>query len=118
MRRVEHKRGKTKEDAKSTAALFSGHRMRAGYATSAAAKGLPSYRIQQHTRHKSADMVNAHIREADRWGKSGIERGRVLMTDEPKPLAPVRPVRTPEVESRVDQPFLVLLIQVADGAGR
>ena len=74
MRRVEHGRGKTKKkDAKATAALFSGPSMRAGYATSAAAKSLPSYRIQAHTRHKSADMVNGHIREADRWGKSGLK---------------------------------------------
>ena len=43
----------------------------AGYATSAAAKELPSYRIQAHTRHKSADMVNGYIREADRWGSLG-----------------------------------------------
>ena len=47
MRRVEHKRGKTKKDAKATAALFSGHSMRAGYATSAAAKELPSYRFRR-----------------------------------------------------------------------
>ena len=33
-----------------------------------------------------------------------------MMTDEPKPLDPARPVRTPEVESRVDQLFLDLLI--------
>ena len=35
-----------------------------------------------------------------------------MMTDEPKPLDPARPVRTPEVESRVDQLFLDLLISV------
>jgi hypothetical protein len=54
-------------------ALFSGHSMRAGYATSAAAKDLPGYRIQAHTRHKSADMVIGYIRDADRWGRSGLK---------------------------------------------
>jgi integrase len=61
MRRLEHRRGKTRKDAKAAAALFSGHSLRAGYATSAAAKELPSYRIQAHTRHKSADMVQGYI---------------------------------------------------------
>jgi len=73
MRRLEHRRGKTRKDAKAAAALFSGHSLRAGYATSAAAKELPSYRIQAHTRHKSADMVQGYIRESDRWGKSGLK---------------------------------------------
>jgi integrase len=36
---------------------FPGHSLRAGYATSAAARVMPGYRIQQHTRHKSAQMV-------------------------------------------------------------
>jgi integrase len=66
MRRLEHRRGKTRKDTKAAAALFSGHSLRAGYATSAAAKELPSYRIQAHTRHKSADMVQGYIRESDR----------------------------------------------------
>jgi hypothetical protein len=46
-----------------------GHSMRAGYATAAAAD-MPSYCIQQHTRHRSADMVD--IREADKWTRSGL----------------------------------------------
>jgi hypothetical protein len=69
----EHNRGKTRKDAKAAVVLFSGHSMRAGYATSAAAKDIPGYRIQAHTRHKSAEMVNGYIRDADRWGKSGLK---------------------------------------------
>lgn len=49
MRRLMHSRGRTKKDARDAVALFSGHSMRAGYATTAAAKDLPTYRIQQHT---------------------------------------------------------------------
>ena len=47
-------RGRSETEADEIVALFSGHSMRAGYATSAAARDVPGYRIQQHTRHKSA----------------------------------------------------------------
>ena len=46
--------------------LISGHSLRAGYATSAAARNMPAYRIQSHTRHKSAQVVAGYIREADK----------------------------------------------------
>ena len=71
MRRLEHRRGKTHKDAKAAAALFSGHSLGAGYATSAAAKELPSYRIQAHTPDESADIVQGYIRESDRWERVG-----------------------------------------------
>jgi hypothetical protein len=45
----------------------------AGYATCAAARSMPAYRIQSHTRHKSAQVVAGYIREADKWTKSGLD---------------------------------------------
>jgi integrase len=54
-------------------AQFSGHSLRAGYATEAGAKDLPSYRIMQHTRHKSHEMVASYIRAGQRWTKSGLK---------------------------------------------
>ena len=51
--------------------LISGHSLRAGYATSAAARNM--LRIQSHTRHKSAQVVAGYIREADKWTKSGLD---------------------------------------------
>jgi hypothetical protein len=33
---------------------------------------MPGYRIQQHTCHKSVQMVTVYIREADKWTKSGL----------------------------------------------
>ncbi len=66
-------RGKTKKEAAELVAIFSGHSLRAGYATSAAAKDLPGYRIRQHTRHKSAEMVDGYIREAEQWTKGGLK---------------------------------------------
>jgi hypothetical protein len=50
-----------------------GHSLRAGYATSAAVRNMPAYRIQSHTRHNSAAVVAGYIREADKWTKSGLD---------------------------------------------
>jgi integrase len=73
VRELARMRGRNEAEAEELVALFSGHSMRAGYATSAAAQDIPSYRIQQHTRHKSAEMVAGYIREADKWTKSGLK---------------------------------------------
>jgi integrase len=66
-------RGRTKAEADELVKLISGHSLRASYATSAAARNMPAYRIQSHTRHKSAEMVAGYIREADKWTKSGLD---------------------------------------------
>jgi integrase len=66
-------RGKSEAEADELVTLVSGHSLRAGYATSAAARDMPGYRIQQHTRHKSAQMVTEYIREAEKWTKSGLK---------------------------------------------
>jgi integrase len=73
MRDLARRRGKTLEEAKDLVRRFSGHSLRAGYATSAAAADVPALRIQQHTRHKSADMVARYVRESDKWSKSGLK---------------------------------------------
>jgi integrase len=65
--------GRTETEAEALAERMSGHSMRSGYATAAAAADVPSYRIQQHTRHKSSDMVARYVREADKWTKSGLK---------------------------------------------
>ena len=44
-----------------------------GDAASAAARNMPAYRIQTHTRHKSAEVLAGYIREADQWTKSGLD---------------------------------------------
>jgi integrase len=59
-------RGKTKGEADELVARFSGHSMRAGYVTSGAAMDIPSYRLQQHARHKSSAMVAVYVREAEK----------------------------------------------------
>lgn len=60
-------------DVEIRVAQFSGHSLRAGYATEAGAKDVPSYRIMQHTRHKSHEMVASYIRAGQRWSKSGLK---------------------------------------------
>jgi hypothetical protein len=68
-------RGRTAEELVD---LISGHSLRAGYATSAAARNMPAYRTQSHTRHKAAQVVAGYIREADTsqglmvWGSESI----------------------------------------------
>jgi integrase len=66
-------RGKSAAEADELVERFSGHSLRAGYATSAAQANMPGYRIQQHTRHKSAEMVQRYVREADQWTNGGLK---------------------------------------------
>jgi integrase len=66
-------RGRSEAETDELVELISGHSLRAGYATSAAARNMPAYRIQSHTRHKSAQVVAGYIREADKWTKSGLD---------------------------------------------
>jgi len=73
MRKLEHRRGKTRKDAKAAVGEYSGHSLRAGFATSAASANVPVHRIQGHTRHKSVDVLNGYIRESDRWQKSALK---------------------------------------------
>ncbi len=44
------------------ATVFSGHSLRAGFATGAAARGVPERNIMAQTGHKSVSMVRAYIR--------------------------------------------------------
>ena len=73
MRDIARKRGKTMEEAKELVRRFSGHSLRAGFVTSAAAVDVPPLRIAQHSRHKSLEMVNRYVREADKYSKSALK---------------------------------------------
>ena len=46
-------------------ARYSGHSLRAGFATSAAAAGLPVWKIKGQTGHVSEAVVGRYIREVD-----------------------------------------------------
>jgi integrase len=73
MRDIARKRGKSIDEAKETVRRFSGHSLRAGFVTSAAAVDVPPLRIAQHTRHKSLEMVNRYCREADKYSRSALK---------------------------------------------
>lgn len=67
------RQGMSSTEAEALADRFSGHSLRAGYATAAAAEDVPQYRIQQHTRHRSSEMVARYVRESDQWRRSGLK---------------------------------------------
>ena len=73
IRELAQARGKSREEADDLVRQFSGHSMRSGYATAAGAVDMPSYRIMQHTRHKSHEQVAGYIREGQKWTKSGLK---------------------------------------------
>jgi integrase len=66
-------KGKSPAEAEALAAGFSGHSMRAGYATTAGEHDEPGYRIQRRMRHKSMDTTTGYIRAAEQWTKSGLK---------------------------------------------
>jgi hypothetical protein len=53
-------RGRSEAEANELVELISGHSLRAGYATSAAARNMPSYPIQSLTRHSV--IVQSQVR--------------------------------------------------------
>ena len=66
-------RGKTKAEADELVERFSGHSMRAGYATTAAANDVSVFDMQRQTRHKSLATLTGYVREADKWKKNGLK---------------------------------------------
>jgi len=55
--------GASAEEAKAHASQFSGHSLRAGLATSAAANNAPGHVIQKHLRHKKFETTAGYIRD-------------------------------------------------------
>lgn len=64
-------RGKSKAEADQLAAMFSGHSMRSGFATTAA--DLPPAQLALHTLHKSLEVQMGYIRERESWRKSALK---------------------------------------------
>jgi len=51
---------------------FSGHSLRAGFITSAAAAQIPEHVIQLHTRHRSISILRGYVREATLFVDNGL----------------------------------------------
>ena len=47
------------------AATYSGHSLRAGFLTSAARRGASVFKMRDVSRHKSMDVLQAYVRDAD-----------------------------------------------------
>jgi hypothetical protein len=73
IRKLTIAKGKTEDEAEAIPEVFSGHSMRAGYATTAGAHDEPAYCIQQRMRQKSADTTTGYIRAGEQWRKSGLK---------------------------------------------
>lgn len=52
------------------AAAFSGHSMRAGFATAAAMSGIEEREIMRQTRHQSVGVARRYIRDGERWRRN------------------------------------------------
>lgn len=51
---------------------YSGHSLRAGFVTTAAAAKIPEYMIQLHTRHRSAKSLRGYIREGKLFTENSL----------------------------------------------
>jgi site-specific recombinase XerD len=47
------------------AEAFSGHSLRSGFLTSAAARGASLFKMMDVSRHKSVDVLRGYVRDAD-----------------------------------------------------
>lgn len=66
-------KGKSKVEANELVQRFSGHSMRAGFATTAADADVPLSRLALHTRHKSLETLQGYVRSAEQWRKSALK---------------------------------------------
>jgi integrase len=66
-------KGKSKAEAADLIKEFSGHSMRAGFATTAADNDVPLSRLATHTRHKSLETLQGYVRSSEAWRKSPLK---------------------------------------------
>jgi integrase len=59
---------------KEKASSFSGHSLRAGFATTAALAGVPEFSIMRQTGHKRSDTLKKYIRSRDLWKDNPASR--------------------------------------------
>ena len=71
--RLQRLAGKADAEAREIADAYSGHSLRAGYATTAGEHDEPGHRIQHRMRHKSMDTTGGYIRAGQQWSKSGLK---------------------------------------------
>jgi integrase len=72
-RDLQHRRGKSREEAAELVRRFSGHSLRAGFCSSAADADVPLQKIALHSRHKSLETCVGYIRQSEAWRKSALK---------------------------------------------
>ena len=63
--------GKAEAEARELADAYSGHSLRAGYATTAGENDEPGYRILHRMRHKSMDTTGGYIKSVSSGRNQG-----------------------------------------------
>ncbi|WP_193354128.1 site-specific integrase [Candidatus Protochlamydia amoebophila] len=53
---------------------FSGHSLRAGFATTAAISGVPEHLMMKQTGHKSSDTIRRYIRLGNMWTENTVTK--------------------------------------------
>ena len=66
--------GWPEKQIKEHVAKFSGHSLRAGYVTSAAAEGAGEHAIMKQTGHKRVDTLRRYIREGDLFRNNPLSK--------------------------------------------
>ena len=65
-------RGVLLDDAITQSLRFSGHSLRAGYATSAALAQVPLWQIRNHMRHKNSETTMRYLRDSETMEENGL----------------------------------------------
>jgi integrase len=68
------RRGLSPHDAEALAARYSGHSLRAGFATDAALREAPVQKIQEHMRHRSPATTSVYIRPIEQWRSGTLKK--------------------------------------------
>ncbi len=56
------------------AAMFAGHRLRAGFLTEAGRQGANLFKMKEHSRHKSLEMLSEYVRDQEVYRDHAAER--------------------------------------------
>jgi len=54
-------------------ALFAGHSLRAGFLTEAGRTGATLFKMKEHSRHKSIEMLSAYVRDEEAFRNHAAE---------------------------------------------
>jgi hypothetical protein len=87
---------------------FGAHSLRAGFLTSAARRGASVFKMRDVSRHKSMDVLQAYVRDADLFG---ITRGQASSDiNDPRGLASLRCKCNQRLNSRTTMTIISIVL--------